>query len=90
MLTTNSHRYKLFMENNLDFMKRLPDSSIDLLLTDPPYNLAPFSSGNIHLNPHARSLGTTINETWQAGGVDIVSAGDILISTAKIELILGL
>ena len=56
MLTTNSHRYKLFMENNLDFMKRLPNSSIDLILTDPPYNLAPFSSGNIHLNN-----GKTIN-----------------------------
>ena len=42
------------------------------------------------LNPHARSHGTTINETWQTGDVDIVSAGDILISTAKIELILGL
>lgn len=30
-------------------MKRLPSSSIDLILTDPPYNLAPFSRGNIHL-----------------------------------------
>ena len=30
-------------------MKRLPKSSIDLILTDPPYNLAPFSRGNIHL-----------------------------------------
>ena len=50
MFSTNTNKYKLFNENNLDFMKRLPDSSIDLILTDPPYNLAPFSRGNIHLN----------------------------------------
>lgn len=31
-------------------MKRIPNSSIDLILTDPPYNLAPFSRGNIHLS----------------------------------------
>lgn len=50
MLSTNINKYKLFNENNLDFMKRLPASSIDLILTDPPYNIAPFSRGNIHLN----------------------------------------
>ena len=56
MFSTNSSAYKLFNENNLDFMKRLPDSSIDLILTDPPYNLSQFSRGNIHLNN-----GKTIN-----------------------------
>ena len=50
MFSTNTNIYKLFNENNLDFMKRLPDSSIDLILTDPPYNLTPFSRGNIYLN----------------------------------------
>ena len=52
MFSTNSSAYKLFNENNLDFMKRLPDSSIDLILTDPPYNLSQFSRGNIPLNPN--------------------------------------
>lgn len=56
MFSTNSTTYKLFNENNLDFMQRLPDSSIDLILTDPPYNLSRFSRGNIHLNN-----GKTIN-----------------------------
>ena len=56
MFSTNSSAYKLFNENNLDFMKRLPDSSIDLILTDPPYNLSQFARGNIHLNN-----GKTIN-----------------------------
>lgn len=27
----------------------MPDSSVDLLLTDPPYNLSPYSTGNIRL-----------------------------------------
>ena len=49
LFSTNSKKYKLFNEDNLSFMKKLPDSSIDLILTDPPYNLAPFSRGNIHL-----------------------------------------
>lgn len=29
------------------FMKELPDNSVDLILTDPPYNLAQYSTGNI-------------------------------------------
>lgn len=32
-----------------DIIKRIPDNSIDLILTDPPYNLAPHSTGNIPL-----------------------------------------
>lgn len=30
-------------------IKRIPDASIDFILTDPPYNLAPHSTGNIPL-----------------------------------------
>ena len=61
MLSTDTNRFKLFNENNLDFMDRLPDSSIDLILTDPPYNIAPFSRGNIILNN-----GRTINNNIAA------------------------
>lgn len=32
-----------------DIIKRIPDNSIDLILTDPPYNLASHSTGNIPL-----------------------------------------
>ena len=32
-----------------ELIKTIPDSSIDLLFTDPPYNLAKYSTGNIDL-----------------------------------------
>lgn len=32
-----------------DFIRRIPDASINLILTDPPYNLARHSTGNIPL-----------------------------------------
>lgn len=28
-------------------MKRLPTQSVDLILTDPPYNISQYSTGNI-------------------------------------------
>jgi site-specific DNA-methyltransferase (adenine-specific)/modification methylase len=33
-----------------DLLKSLPDNSVDLILTDPPYNIAPYSTGNIKFN----------------------------------------
>ena len=33
----------------LEYIKTLPDQSIDLILTDPPYNIAQYSTGNIPL-----------------------------------------
>ena len=33
----------------LEYMKIIPDNSIDLILTDPPYNIAQYSTGNIPL-----------------------------------------
>ncbi len=30
---------KIFQENCLEFMKKLPDKSVDLVLTDPPYGI---------------------------------------------------
>ena len=35
--------------DNRNLLKELPDSSIDLILTDPPYNLGGYSTGNIEL-----------------------------------------
>ena len=32
-----------------DVIKRIPDNSIDFILTDPPYNLGLHSTGNIPL-----------------------------------------
>lgn len=31
-------------------IQTLPDQSVDFILTDPPYNLAPYSTGNIELS----------------------------------------
>lgn len=33
----------------LEYMKSIPDNSIDLILTDPPYNISQYSTGNIAL-----------------------------------------
>ena len=33
----------------LDYLSQIPDNSIDLILTDPPYNIAQYSTGNIDL-----------------------------------------
>lgn len=32
-----------------EFMKTMPDNSVDLIFTDPPYNIAKYSTGNIYL-----------------------------------------
>lgn len=42
-----NERYKLVKSDYLDAIKSIPDSSIDLILTDPPYNLANYSTGNM-------------------------------------------
>lgn len=42
-------RKRVLNADSKDVIKRIPDSSIDLLLTDPPYNLARHSTGNIPL-----------------------------------------
>ena len=33
-----------------ELIKQLPDKSVDLIFTDPPYNLSPYSSGNIKMS----------------------------------------
>ena len=40
-------KYLLINGNSLEVIKNLPDNSIDLILTDPPYNLANYSTGNM-------------------------------------------
>ena len=44
-----------------DVIKRIPDNSIDLILTDPPYNLAKHSTGNIHFT-YRKSINNDIAE----------------------------
>jgi len=43
-------KYKIFNEDCYSYISQIPDLSIDLILTDPPYNLSRYSTGNIKLN----------------------------------------
>jgi DNA modification methylase len=42
--------YKLYHGDSYELMKDQPAKSIDLILTDPPYNLSQYSTGNIKLS----------------------------------------
>lgn len=42
-----------------DFMKKMPNNCVDLILTDPPYNISQYSTGNITL-PGRLSLNNDI------------------------------
>ena len=36
--------------DSADLIKTIPDASVDLILTDPPYNLGNYSRGNIKVD----------------------------------------
>lgn len=42
--------YKLHLGDSYKLIKQIPDASVDLILTDPPYNLSNYSTGNIKLS----------------------------------------
>lgn len=43
----NLKDFCLLNEDCFQALKRIPDKSVDLILTDPPYNIAKYSTGNI-------------------------------------------
>lgn len=43
----NINKYLLIKDDCLSMLKEIPDNSIDLILTDPPYNIAKYSTGNL-------------------------------------------
>ena len=43
-----SGRLTLLQGDCRDLLGQVPDGTVDLLLTDPPYNLSPYSTGNMH------------------------------------------
>ena len=43
----NNKNLLLINDDCFNALKKIPDNSIDLILTDPPYNIAPYSTGNI-------------------------------------------
>ena len=40
-------KYTLHLADSHAFIQQIPTASVDLILTDPPYNLSPYSTGNI-------------------------------------------
>lgn len=44
------NKYKIIQDDCFSVLKKIPDNSIDLILTDPPYNLAQYSTGNMLFN----------------------------------------
>jgi site-specific DNA-methyltransferase (adenine-specific)/modification methylase len=60
--------YTLIQENCLDYLHQIPDNSIDLILTDPPYNIAQYSTGNINL-PGRAALNNDLGE-WDLAPIE--------------------
>ena len=54
-------KYSLYNLNCYPFMYTIPNESVDLILTDPPYNIAKYSTGNISL-PDRTALNNDIAE----------------------------
>lgn len=44
-----SHETRLLNCDCREYFQKIPDNAIDLILTDPPYNIAKYSTGNIPL-----------------------------------------
>ena len=42
--------YELQLGDSYKLIKGIPNASVDLILTDPPYNLSPYSTGNIEMS----------------------------------------
>jgi DNA modification methylase len=43
-------KYSIKKGDAIELIKEVPDCSVDLILTDPPYNLSPYSTGNIKMS----------------------------------------
>ena len=48
-MAVKSQLYRIAQGDSHELIKAIPDHSVDLILTDPPYNLAQHSTGNIPL-----------------------------------------
>ena len=42
--------YELILGDSFEHIKEIPEHSVDLILTDPPYNLGRYSTGNIKMS----------------------------------------
>lgn len=44
------HKYLIINDDCFSALKEIPSHSVDLILTDPPYNIAQYSTGNMKFN----------------------------------------
>lgn len=51
----------IFNNDYFEFVKRIKDNSIDLILTDPPYNISKYSTGNINI-PGRKTINNDISD----------------------------
>ena len=63
-----SKNYTLVNGDCINYLSKIPDQSIDLILTDPPYNIAQYSTGNIHL-PGRSALNNDLGK-WDLKEID--------------------
>ena len=49
-MNKQSKQYEIYLGDSLELLKEIPDKSIDFILTDPPYNLSQYSTGNMEFN----------------------------------------
>ena len=63
-----TRNYTVVNGDCLDYLGQIPDNSIDLILTDPPYNIAQYSTGNINL-PGRSALNNDLAE-WDLITID--------------------
>lgn len=63
-----ARNYTIVNGDCLDYLGQIPDKSIDLILTDPPYNIAQYSTGNINL-PGRSALNNDLAE-WDLVPID--------------------
>ena len=63
-----SKQYTLVNGDCTKYLSQIPDKSIDLILTDPPYNIAQYSTGNIPL-PGRTALNNDLAE-WDLNPIE--------------------
>lgn len=63
-----SNKYTIVNGDCMDYLSKIPDHSVDLILTDPPYNIAQYSTGNINL-PGRTALNNDLAE-WDLNPIE--------------------
>lgn len=63
-----NNNYKIYNNDCLEQIKKIKDHSIDVILTDPPYNIAKYSTGNIKMK-HRSDINNDVAE-WDLSEIN--------------------